>query len=295
MNFNKRKVSDDDDFVQQVMGNKPRFLTVVMNDETPEVYVRGYFTDPEEFTTEVAAIHKLSEEYETIKVYINSGGGRVDTLIDLHSALRKFSTIITIASGTIASAAFNLWCAGDIRVIQRHTWVMSHRESYFGGYSKTQHHKELAEYNDLLHGEMLAEFCIDVLTPEEIERAKTSEVYLMPNVLVERGVAIWWEEFLKRDQMVSEMGGVTLYTIGEKMFMKGYNGVLTPVEEIRVGIPDLAHQIFYNVDEYPDEWFEIPTEIYADIDDELLDEETEELLIKNFSGEKVDGESSEEG
>lgn len=291
--LNNKKQEMEEVDVNEIFGQKPKFLTISVNGDIPELHVRGQFGNPVESSGELAVLMRLAEEYHTIRVYINSEGGRVDMLTELANILRKFTTVITVGGGNIASAGFSLWCIGDVRVIQPHTWIMAHRETY-GMYGKTQHHKDLAEYNDKLYGQMLSDMTSCVLSEEEVEYAKVNELYLEPDELVSRGAAIYWDDYISRSADVDAMTQISLYEFKGKLFMSGSGGTLSPVQEIRLGMPNYSNEFIYNVDEYPDEWYdENETEIFSDFDDEDLTPEMEEMLVKNFAGERVDGEAKE--
>lgn len=163
-----------------------------------ELHLRGEFPSPEKVADEIATLYQYSEEYSTLLIYINSPGGHLNTLIELMTATKKFSNVITVGGGEIASAGFILWCSGDIRVIQPYTMVMAHRESY-GNSGKTDQHLSQAEHVDSIGRRIIEEICGSVLTNEEIERCKLTEVYFSDTTLIDRGACISWDQFVEND------------------------------------------------------------------------------------------------
>ena len=137
---------------QEMLMMVPQFMTICVNENegVVELHLRGDFTSPRENTQELAQLHAMSSEFETIRVFINSDGGNVHTMVDIMSVLKMFPTVVTIGVGCIASCGFMLWCAGDIRVIQPHTLVMAHRESYTLS-GTTKNHKVVSSHSDILY------------------------------------------------------------------------------------------------------------------------------------------------
>ena len=252
---------DEDDDKNQ----KTPFLTIVRKDDRLQVNVRGEFPSPETCTQELATIYAMADEYCTVEVIINSPGGYVSTLAELISALREYGTVITIATGNVASAGFSLWAIGDIRVIQDFCWMMAHRESY-GHFGKTGNHKDLAAYNDELFGDMLEQCCSDVLTPDQIETAKHTEVYVKATTLIETGKAIRWQEYRARQE--AEVQTMPMVIFGGRMFILEDDGMMRPVKDISVGEETYTQsEVRYLMEFEPD-----------DEDDEMDDEEYDRLM-----------------
>lgn len=186
----------------QMMIPQNKFMLITENQEAGriEVHLRGEFPDSVDVGREMIGLYNLAEQYSQLVVYINSVGGHLSLCVELLSLFKKFDKVITVGAGIVASAGFLVWCAGDVRVVQSHTSFMAHRETW-GSIGKTQTMLDYAEHNDKIYTKMAYEVCQDILTEEEYQRSKTTEVWLTPDELIdERNVAIWWDDFLTLDR-----------------------------------------------------------------------------------------------
>lgn len=191
-------------------------ITVNQNKNRVEASIRGVFPDANQVAGALMTLDELSSQYDTILLNVNSPGGDVATLADIVGVLDRFNTVITVACGMVASAGFLLWAAGDVRVIKNYTSVMAHRESYnYNG--KTTQHIDLSSHWDDLGNRLLNEFLGGILTGEEIEKAKYTEVFLTDVDMIERGVAITWHQFLECD--ATEPQTTTVFHVGDKDFI----------------------------------------------------------------------------
>ena len=183
--------------------NEKDFMVICVNEnkQRVELSVRGVFPDVNEIADELVQLTSLSEQYDTIAVTINSPGGCVESLSDILSIVRKFDTIITIGGGQICSAGFLLWAAGHVRVIKEYTTIMAHRESY--GYTgKTNQHMDVSKHWENVGNRLLVDFLGGILTTEELEKSKYTEVFFTDQDMIERNAAITWKQFIERDSMM---------------------------------------------------------------------------------------------
>lgn len=178
------------------------FILVSVNESKSrvEVHIRGEILSPQYATKQLGTLYELSERYDTVLYYINTPGGVLSTLTEFLSVNQKFKTVITVGCGCVASAGFSLWASGDIRVTQSNTIFMCHRESFvFAG--KTPQHLEIATFNDQLFSVLSQELFGDILTEQEIEKSKTTEVYVSDKELIRRNTCIDWKKFITRDNL----------------------------------------------------------------------------------------------
>lgn len=195
-----------------------------------ELHLRGEFPSPEKVADEISTLYQYSEQYGTLLIYINSPGGHLNTLIELLSAIEKFDNVITVGCGDVASAGFILWCSGDVRVVQPYTMFMAHRESY-GNIGKTDQHIEHAKHINEIGTRIIEDKCGNVLTDEELERCKYTEVFFSDESLLDREVCISWEQFVVNDtepvewNMYFTKNGVDYHVVGENHVMFEIDGV----------------------------------------------------------------------
>ncbi|MDA3806853.1 MAG: ATP-dependent Clp protease proteolytic subunit [Thiomicrorhabdus sp.] len=207
-----------------------KFITITETGGRLNVHLRGEFGYPEECALELAQLNELSDDYDFVTVYIDSPGGTLNLLTELIEIFGKFNNVITIACGQIKSAGFLLWCIGDIRVTQPYVEIMAHREAY-GISGKTDTHMAYAEYSNKMGLLLVGNVCGDVLTPEEFETIKHSEVYFMPQELIDRGVCISWKQYQERETLMIETS--TVFIIDEKMYMEMGGGNIIEIEDIQ--------------------------------------------------------------
>lgn len=96
-----------------------------------EFYLSGSIKEPEEYIDWFHTIRHAGEN-DVIKIYINSGGGNVDTAIQFMRVLAESpATIITSIEGICASAATMIFLQGHQMLISEHSLIMFH--NYAGG------------------------------------------------------------------------------------------------------------------------------------------------------------------
>lgn len=262
--YNNGLDDEDQEEMQMPMVPQPKFLTIARNDDRSrvEAHVKGTFDAPRNNVYEIGALYDLSDKYDTVVVYINSEGGRIDMLSELVSVIRKFKTVITVGAGQVNSAAFMLWCVGDIRVVQDYTIFMAHRESYRMS-GKTDQHVELANFNQRIFSKTVDDFFKNVLTSDEMEKIRHSEVFLSGDDLIERECAISWDHFVEgSNRQPNDI--ITILQFGDEFWMP--NGHTMTEVMIDFGGPVYKeHDIVYNVPNAVPIWS--PEEV--DDDDEV--------------------------
>lgn len=217
------------------------FITIIEKEDRVQVHLRGSFPTSDMCSKELTELYNLSNKYPTVEVFINSPGGAVCLLTEMLAILNNFDVVVTIAAGTVASAAFMLWSVADIRVIQPYAWMMAHRESWSLGRNKTDAYVDAANYNSRLYSAMLIDCCSETLTDEELEKAKHTEVYIHPDDLIDSGIAMEWEEYLIRSQL-RERHDVIIETAGRKFISEGEN-VREVLNELELGDPFPYHML----------------------------------------------------
>lgn len=211
----RRKFENEDE--EGVMLDTSSLILITTNPlkNRVEVHIRGPFVPPHMVSTQIATLYDMANQYDTVLVYINSPGGTLDTLTELLGAFSLFTTVITVAAGSAGSAGFFLWASGHIRVVQKYTVLMAHRESYrFDG--KTDQHIEMGVFTNKICGSMIEDLCGDMLTDEEKHRIKTTEVFLSDQDMIDRKKAITWSQFVARDNFQPEYR--TVMTLNETEF-----------------------------------------------------------------------------
>lgn len=221
-----------------------KFITINKTESRVEVHLRGHFPEPQFYTNEIIELSELSKVYTTVVVYINSPGGDASAMTELMTILRQFNQVITVATSIIASAGFMIWMMGDLRVIADHAWVMMHRESYSIMEQKTQAHKLLSEYNDKIYSKMIEKYCA-FLTQNEIEMSKVTEVYFSSDELIERGVAISWDDFIIGEEKIGDLLSHEVISVENELYAITPEGNLQRLTAFEVGDTFTPIEVFY--------------------------------------------------
>jgi hypothetical protein len=209
----------------------------------------------------------MQRTYPQAHVYINSIGGNVATCLEMIAILKKFDHVVTISTSSISSAGFLLWSVGDLRVVVEHTSIMHHRESYmFGG--KTQQHADYAKHAETVFQMVYDTYLKDLITVEEHKQASYTEVYFSGVEMLERGLAIHYDEFIRLDGMSHVEQNSDLMKINDVYCIVDINGDARIVEDIKVSDEIYSvYDLIYGV---------IPTKITEVPDNkELLQENTQ--------------------
>lgn len=239
------KQNDEGDMAALPMFKNP-FITILKNDrhQRIEIHLRGYFESPQESTQQLTEIYQLAEMYPTALVYITSGGGRVDLLMELYNALKKFDHVITVVNSDASSAGFMLWATGDVRVVCDHAEMMIHRESG-GSMGKTDQMIDRVDFMKRRFEKIFAMFCDDVLSEEEKQRARLTEVWFTGEDMIERGAAISWDQFQQLDTQpynsveIIERDGAAYLRQGN--YLTPVN--VTPTEDAMYSIFDVLYDV----------------------------------------------------
>lgn len=195
-NVTAKSKSDED---MDDMG--PSSIMVGVDQEVGRVVlqIRGAIQQPAVYSDALNSLREMARQYDTCMIYLNSPGGDVSTLCELMDILKTYRNLITIVNGIAMSAAFMIWCMGNIRVTSRTSLIMAHREGYqYTG--KTPQHVVFSEVNQRLFQPIFATYVVrGIMTEEEVNDAGKTDVFFTGNEMIERGVAISYESFIEAD------------------------------------------------------------------------------------------------
>lgn len=111
-----------------------------------------------------------ASEVDSVKIYINSVGGRVSTALQFLRVMEESAAHITCSiEGDCMSAATMIFLAADSFEISRHSSIMIH--TYSGGvYGKGQEIHQQAQFEVVWSKKLLKDTYKDFLTPKEIKQ-----------------------------------------------------------------------------------------------------------------------------
>lgn len=112
-----------------VMGNKKSYKKVVA--QLYEVYLSGEITEPEDYVEWFDTIRNATEN-DTIKIYINSQGGVVDTALQFMRVLSETNAhvICSIEGSCMSAATMVFLCAQEFEITPFSLFMM---HNYSGG------------------------------------------------------------------------------------------------------------------------------------------------------------------
>lgn len=157
------------------------YVPIIQQGNTYEVYLTDIIEGPAEYNQFVHLLRYL-EHYHTVKIFINNGGGSVDSAFMIRDALLKCQAhTIAYVSGTVASAATVIALSCKELIVSPFLSFMSH--NYFHGVQGTGN--QVKDYVDFTDRELKRAFRLiyaNFLTEEEIQ------------LVTERDKEIWLNE-----------------------------------------------------------------------------------------------------
>jgi ATP-dependent protease ClpP protease subunit len=241
---------------KEVIVEIPKLLRVSEDAQAGTVIldVRGPFhTAESHITEEIFKLRELAHKHQCIEVHIRSDGGSVETLLEIVAAVQLFSKKVTIAYSCAASAGSLLWAIGDLKVVAPHSYVMFHRES-FGSYGKVEEQLERIQFVGDLCKSMMDEYYVDILTPEEMKKICTTEVFLTSQQLIDRGVCISLAQYTQRNLDLS-LASKSLVNVGGVVFLLDTT-TLVAQQVLNIELGDSVLELFpdlYKTFKVPDE------------------------------------------
>jgi ATP-dependent protease ClpP protease subunit len=114
-------------------------------------------------------LFRSASKGDTIKLYLNSPGGRLDVTLSILNAMSDcVAKIITIADGRVASACTFLFLAGDEKVIYDFSFFMFHQ--YSGGASgKGGEVRDKVDFTHSHYEKFFRHYYGNLFTDEEIQ------------------------------------------------------------------------------------------------------------------------------
>lgn len=150
-----------------------------------EFYISGPIEEPLEYVEWFDIIRNAGED-DTIKLYINSGGGSVDTAVQFMHVLRNTPAFVVCAvEGACMSAATMIFLQGNALEICEHSLFMFH--NYAGGaFGKGGELYDQINFERAWSRRLLEDVYQDFLTPAEISQMLDNKDIWMDGVEVKK-------------------------------------------------------------------------------------------------------------
>ena len=145
------------------------YVSIVKRGTEYNVYLTNGIAYPE-YYNELVDVLLNAEEYETINLHINNGGGSIDSAFMIIDAIGKSdATVIAKLSGTVASAATVITLACDELQCSKYLSFMIHNYST-GMQGKGHELKAYQNFTDRELNRAFKEIYKGFLTDEEMEK-----------------------------------------------------------------------------------------------------------------------------
>lgn len=184
---------------------EPRVYTQVKSTVSISIYLSGSIEAPSTYIEELQTLRE-AQETDEVRIYINSGGGRVDTAIQIVNGIRNCRAKVTaVIEGVCHSAATYIFLACDDWEVNLGVLMLIH--NYTGGaYGKGADLVDHVIANDTWVKNIMALCYEGFLTEDEINE-------------VNKNQDIWLEsdEILARLTVLSELRGKKYKEIQEDL------------------------------------------------------------------------------
>ena len=145
-----------------------------LNQKIHHFYISGGVEDPAKYIEMIHRI-KTAGPNDIIYIYLNTPGGRIDTGIQIISAMTSSPAhIVTVLEGEVCSLGTLIFLSGDEFVVHDHCMFMIH--NYSGGtYGKG--HEQVAQLEAMTRefGKMAHDIYVPFLTEDELDRVIKGE------------------------------------------------------------------------------------------------------------------------
>lgn len=182
----KRKLSesDDDDLIVPVaMFNDP----IKVNDV--DAYIDEEIGPPSKYRNMLHYMRSM-EEHDRLRIWINSGGGRQDSMNDIIDAMRNAKGDVTvIVTGMAGSAAGVIALNAPKLVLGDRGWIMAHNGS-FGSYGKNHEVVAHVKHMDAMNERELRETYKYFMTEQEIQQCIEGKDFWFDNAETKRRLEI---------------------------------------------------------------------------------------------------------
>ena len=172
-----------------------KYYQLTQNDTSADLYIFGdicAWAWPElGEQSGVTIVNQLKElDVDTINVHINSYGGDVAEGLAIYNVLREHKAqIVTICDGFACSAASVVFMAGDRRVMQPASLLMTHNAWTVAMGNAAQLRKTADDIETITQASVEAYKKVATISEEEIKALMDAETWILPKDAVEYGFA----------------------------------------------------------------------------------------------------------
>lgn len=173
-----------------------KYYSLTLKGKEASVYIYGDITSWEWLESDVSSytlakeIESLSEDVETINVFINSYGGEVAEGLAIYNSLRRHKAKVkTYCDGFACSAASVVFMAGDERIMSNASLLMIHNAWLYTTGDPKQLRKDADDLEIITQASVNAYMNRINITEEALKEMMDAETWIDPSNALEMGFA----------------------------------------------------------------------------------------------------------
>mgnify|MGYP003624348575 CR=1 FL=1 len=231
-----------------------------------KVYIIGDIGSGSDFTgielIDVVSQVKAQPEATSFDVYINSGGGVVETGDDIYNYLKSLpQSVTTIGSGVVASIATVIFMAGSVRKVTPNTEFMIHLPTGSADYLSADQLDLYAKEIKNIENRMVKFYCQNTnLEAEAVLPLLRNETWLTNDQLKNFG-------FTNSEQMLAVAKANININPKQKTMSKKAETMLSKIFDAVVGKQKPTSKILYNADDQEVDFYELDEETMPSVGD----------------------------
>lgn len=180
---------------------------------TSDVYILGELGDVQDYTEHFQTLREAAEG-DTIHIYINNVGGRVDTAVQYVNCMRNSQAkVVAHIEGLCHSAATYIFLTADEWVVNKNCLMLIH--NYSGGaYGKGADLKLQVDANHNWITTLMEDIYLPFLSTDELDEVvRNGDMWLTSEKILERLSAV----VEHRELLVAEQEAIALENVKEKL------------------------------------------------------------------------------
>lgn len=173
-----------------------KYYAMQKQEKTADIYIYGDITSWECFDSDVSSytlsreIENLSEDVETVNVYINSYGGEVAEGLAIYNTLKRCKAKVkTYCDGFACSIASVIFMAGEERIMSNASLLMIHNAWMYTAGNASQLRKDADDLEVISQASKAAYLAEISITEEELQELLNNESWISPERALEIGFA----------------------------------------------------------------------------------------------------------
>jgi len=236
-----------------------------------DIYISDEFQEPLQYCEMIHVIRSATPN-DTIRIHLNTPGGRLDTGVQLISAIRSTEAkVITVLDGVAHSMGALLFLCGHEMIVHDHCQLMFH--TYSGGVmGKGSDIRGQTEATEDWFSEIAYDICYPFMTRNEIKRMLKGEDFWFQTAAVEQRLEKMFDILNK--ERLAEIAKAEENEINQMIAILAERGLMVvDADDVEDGL-DEATVIHHDEDEPPELTFR---QAFEEDEPEVVDPRPTEL------------------